>query len=93
MGTTEINQPTNLEKKMRDWKLHNIYSSPYIIRMIKSRRIRWGGSCSTHGNEEVCIYFSWENRKKKTERPRRTWEDNVKIDLRNTGLVMWTGII
>jgi hypothetical protein len=54
-------------RKLHNEELHNLYSSPNILRMIKSRRMRWAGhvarmwevemgrACSTNGGEEKCI--------------------------------------
>jgi hypothetical protein len=42
-------------RKLHNEQLHNLYSSPSIIRMIKSRRMRMGGECSTNGGEEECM--------------------------------------
>jgi hypothetical protein len=39
-------------RKQHNEELHNLYSSPIIIRIIKSRRMRWGGPCGTNGGEE-----------------------------------------
>jgi hypothetical protein len=39
-------------KKLHNKELHDFYSSPSIIRIIKSRRMRWAGPCSTNGGEE-----------------------------------------
>jgi hypothetical protein len=36
-------------RKVHDEELHDLYCSPSIIRMIKSRRLRWAGACSTNG--------------------------------------------
>jgi hypothetical protein len=41
-------------RKLHNEELHNLYSSPNIIRMIKSRRIRWAGHVARMG-EEQCI--------------------------------------
>jgi hypothetical protein len=41
-------------RKLHNEDLHNLYSSPSIIRMIKSRRMRWG-ACSTNGEEKESI--------------------------------------
>jgi hypothetical protein len=38
-------------RKLHNEELHNLYSSPSIIRMIKSRRMRW----TEHGEEEECV--------------------------------------
>jgi hypothetical protein len=41
-----------------------------------------GRACGTHGEDEGCIHFGWEET---TTRPRRRWEDNIKMDLREIG--------
>jgi hypothetical protein len=47
-----------------------------------------GGICGTHGERERCLQdFGWEARcKRPLGRPRRRWEDNIKMDLRKTGI-------
>jgi hypothetical protein len=42
-------------RKLHSEELHNLYSSPNIIRMIKSRRMRWAGHVARMGGEEECI--------------------------------------
>jgi hypothetical protein len=42
-------------KKLHNEELHNFYSSPSIIRMIDSRRMRWAGLCNMNAGEEECI--------------------------------------
>jgi hypothetical protein len=42
-------------RKLHNEELNYLYSSPSKIRIIKSRRMRWAGSCSTNGQEEECI--------------------------------------
>jgi hypothetical protein len=39
-------------RKLHNKELHNLYSSPSIIRIIKSRRMRWAWTCGTNGREE-----------------------------------------
>jgi hypothetical protein len=39
-------------RKLHNEELHNLYSSPSIIRIIMSRRMRWGGTCGRNGREE-----------------------------------------
>jgi hypothetical protein len=52
---------TKRDEVTGDWrnphieKLHNLYSLPNIIRMIKSRRMRWAGHVARMGREEECI--------------------------------------
>jgi hypothetical protein len=42
-------------RKLHNKKLHNMYSSPSIIRMMKSRRMRWAGHTARMGDEDECI--------------------------------------
>jgi hypothetical protein len=66
-------------------ELHNLYSSPSIIRMIKSRRMRWAGHVVRMG--EKMNEYKMNTRPLGT--PGRTWVDNIKIDLREIG---WYGM-
>jgi hypothetical protein len=51
-------------RKLHNEELHNLYSSPDIIRQIKSRRMRWAGHVARMGEEtEKCTGFWWESRK------------------------------
>jgi hypothetical protein len=42
-------------RKLHNEELHNFYSSPNIIRMMKSRRIRWAGHLARMGGDEDCV--------------------------------------
>jgi hypothetical protein len=69
-------------------ELHNLYSSPNIVRVIKSRRMNWAGHVACM-EEERCVYRVLVGRpegKRPLERLRRRWEDNIKMDLRETGI-------
>jgi hypothetical protein len=45
-----------------------------------------GGACGAHGEGEGCIqHFGWPEGRRPLGRPRRRWEDNIKMDLRETG--------
>jgi hypothetical protein len=71
-------------KKLHNDELHSLYSSPNIVRVIKSRRMGWVGHVARMG-EGRGIYRVLVGRpegKRQLERPRRRWEDNIKIDLR-----------
>jgi hypothetical protein len=53
-------------RKLQNGELHNLYSSPDIIRQIKSRRMQWAGHVAHVGVGETCAGFWWESRKEKT---------------------------
>jgi hypothetical protein len=74
-------------KKLHNTELHNVYSSPDIIRQIKSRRMRWAGHVARieEGRNVYRVLVGKPERKRPLERPRRRWEDEIKMDLRGTG--------
>jgi hypothetical protein len=72
-------------------ELHNLYTSPSIIRMIKSMRMRRAGHVARMG-ENRNAYRTLMRKpqgKRPLRRPRRRWVVNIKIDLRETG---WDGM-
>jgi hypothetical protein len=74
-------------------ELHNLYSSPDIIRQIKARRMRWAGHVARMG-EERKVYRVLEEKpegKRPLVRPRHRWEDGIRMDLKEIGLGMWIG--
>jgi hypothetical protein len=72
-------------------ELHYLYSSPTIIRIIKSRRMRWAGHVARMGEKRTAyrILVGMPEGKRRLGRPRRRWVDNIKIDLREIG---WDGV-
>jgi hypothetical protein len=71
-------------RKLHNDELHNLYSSPNIFRVIKSRRMRWAGHVARM-REVRGVYRVLVGRpesKRPLGRPRRRWEDNIKTDLR-----------
>jgi hypothetical protein len=52
-------------RKLHNEELHNLYYSPSIIRMIKSRRMRWAGHIAQMGRRGMHIGFWWETRKER----------------------------
>ena len=82
-----------------EWrKLHNeepndLYSLPYIVRMVKSRRMRWAGHVARMGEDRGVnrVLVGTPKGKRPLRRPRRRWEDNIKMDLQELEGVMGTG--
>jgi hypothetical protein len=69
---------------MHDEELHSLYSSPGIIRVIKARRMRWEVHVARMG-EMRRVYNILVGRpegRRPVGRPRRRWEDNIEMDLR-----------
>jgi hypothetical protein len=69
--------------KLQNDELHRLYSSPNIVRVIKSRRVRWAGHVARMG-EGRCVYrvlVGRPERKRPLGKPRRRWDDNIKLDL------------
>jgi hypothetical protein len=78
-------------RELHNEELHNSYSSPSIIRMIKSRRMRWAGHVARMGEKRNVyrILVGKPEGKRPLGRARRRWEDNIKMDLREIG---WGGM-
>jgi hypothetical protein len=75
-------------RKLHNDELHSLYSSPNIVRVIKSRRMRWTGHVA-HMGERRGVYRVLVGRsegKRPLGRPKRRWEDNIKLDLREIGI-------
>jgi hypothetical protein len=70
--------------KLHNEELHNLYSSPNIIRMIKSRRMRLAGHVARMGVKRNAyrILVRKPKEKRTLGTPRRWWVDNIKMDLR-----------
>ena len=50
-------------RRLHNWELNDLYFSPNIVRVIKSRRMRWAGHVARMGEERGCIGCWWGNRK------------------------------
>jgi hypothetical protein len=71
-------------RKLHREELHNLYSSPDIIRQVKSRRTRWAGDVARMG-EEMEVYkvlVAKPEGKRPLGRPMRRWEAGMRMDLR-----------
>jgi hypothetical protein len=73
--------------ELHNEELNDLYSSSNIIRVIKSRRMRWAGhvSCMGEGRVAYRILVEIPEGRRPLGRPRRRGEDNIKIDLQEVG--------
>jgi hypothetical protein len=83
---------TGERRKLHNEELHNLYSSADIIRQINSRRMRWAGHVARKGEERKVykVLVGKPEGKRPLGRPRRRWEDGIRMDLREIGMV-WIG--
>jgi hypothetical protein len=75
-------------RKLHNDELHSLYSSLKIFRVIKSRRMRWVGhvACMGEGRGVYRVLAGMPKGKRPLGRPRHRWEDNMKLNLRETGI-------
>jgi len=74
-------------RKLHNMELNGLYSPPSIFRVIKSRRMRCAGHLARMG-ERIGVYrvlVRKPERKRPLGRPRRRWEDNIRMDLQEVG--------
>jgi hypothetical protein len=77
------NEVTGGCRKLHNEELSNLYSSPSIFRVIKSRKMIWAGYVARMGNKRSVyrILVGKPEGKKQLGIPRHRWEDNIKIEL------------
>jgi PAS domain-containing protein len=82
-------------KKLHNGELHNLYPSPSIIRIIRSRRMRWEGRVARLNKRGMRIEYLWgkPEGKRKLGRPRPRWMDNIKLILDRQDGMVWIGLI
>jgi hypothetical protein len=78
---------TGERSKLHNEELHILYSSPNIIRHIKSRRMRWAGHVACMGEERNMyrVLMGKPEGKRPLGRSRRRWEGGIRMDLREIG--------
>ena len=74
-------------RKLHNEELSDLYSLPNIVRMVKSRRMRWAGhvACMGEGRGVHRVLVGKPEGKRPFGRPRRRWEDNIKMDHQEVG--------
>jgi hypothetical protein len=76
-------------RRLHKEKLNDLYSSPNIIRVIKSGRMKWAGHVARMGERRGAyrILVGRPEGRRPLGRPRRRWENNIKMDLQEVGCV------
>jgi hypothetical protein len=74
-------------RKLHNEELHNLYSLPNIIKMIKSRRMKWAGHLARIGaaRNAYRILVGKPEGKRPLGIPTRRWVDNIKMDITKIG--------
>jgi hypothetical protein len=73
--------------KLQNEELNDLYSLLNIVRVAKSRRMRWAGHVARMGEDREVhrVLVVKPEEKRPLGRPRRKWEDNIKMDLQEVG--------
>jgi hypothetical protein len=83
-------------RKLHNEELHDLYSSPSIIRIMKAKRMRWAGHVEQMGEKRnACgLLVRKPKGRRPLGRPRRGWLDNIRMDLVEVGFgdVDWIGL-
>ena len=83
-------------RRLHNEELNDLYSSPNIVRVIKSRRMRWAGRVACMGEERGAyrVLVGKPEGKRPLGRSRRRWVDNIRMDLQEVrcGYMDWIGL-
>ena len=74
-------------RKLHNEELSDLYSLPNIVRVVKSRRMRWAGHVARmgQGRRVYRVLVRKPEGKRPLGRPRRRWKDNIKMDVQEVG--------
>jgi hypothetical protein len=78
---------TGTGRKLHNEELRDLYSSPTLVRVMKSRRLKWTGHVA-HMRKRIGIYRVLVEKPEGNRplgRPRRRWEDHIRMDLQEVG--------
>jgi len=75
-------------------ELNDLYCSPNIVRVIKSRKMRWAGHVARMGEERGVyrVLVGKPEGRRPLRRPRRRWVDNIRMDLQEVGCGYMVGL-
>jgi hypothetical protein len=75
-------------RNLHNEELNDLYYLPTIVRIVKSRRMRWSGHVARMGEERGVhrVLVGKPEGKRQLGRPRRRWEDNIKMDVQEVGV-------
>jgi hypothetical protein len=83
-------------RSLHNEELNDLYSSPNIVRVVKSRRMRWAGHVVRMGEERGVyrVLVGKPEGKRPLVRPKRRWVDNIRMDLQEVGCgyMDWIGL-
>jgi len=83
-------------RRLHNEELNDLYCSPNIVRVIKSRRMGWAGHVARMGEERGVyrVLVGKPEGRRPLGRPRRRWADNIRMDLQEVGCVYmdWIGL-
>jgi len=83
-------------RRLHNEELNDLYSSPNIVQVIKSKRMRWAGHVARMGEERGVyrVFVGKPEGKRPLGRPRRRWVDNIRMDLQEVGCgyMDWIGL-
>jgi hypothetical protein len=95
-GLLILNLVCGYGRKLHNKELRDLYSSPSINRIIKSRRMRWVGHVARMGEKKNAyrLLVGKPEGKRQLGRPRSRWVDNIRMDLVEVGWgdVDWIGL-
>jgi len=84
-------------RRLHNEEINDLYSSPNIVRVIKSRRMRWAEHVSRMGEERGAyrVFLGKPEGKRTLGRPRCRWVDNIRMDLQEVGCgyMDWIGLV
>jgi hypothetical protein len=86
------NEVTGEWRRIHNKELYALYSSSNIFRVI-TRRLRWAGHVTRTGRGAYRVLMGNHEGRRRLGRPRRRWEDNIKMGLGEVGWGAWTGSI